>query len=114
MVDALTGTLAVLGALLVVLAGVGVLRFRDLYSRMHAATKATTLGFALVALAAALAVDAGRGKILLATVFVFVTGPASAHFIGRAAYRAEGIDVRLDGPDDLGDLLDGAAGSPGD
>lgn len=102
----ITGVLAIAGALLVVLAGVGVVRFRDLYSRMHAATKATALGIALIAIAAAVALDSGRGKLLLAVAFLFVTAPASAHFIGRAAYRAEGIDVRLDGPDDLAALID--------
>lgn len=106
MVDVTAGVLAIAGALLIVLAGVGVLRLGDLYSRMHAATKATALGIALVAASAAVSLDAGRPKIVLATVFIFVTAPASAHFIGRAAYRAEGIDIRLDGPDDLGELLD--------
>lgn len=106
MTDVIAGTFAIVGALFVVLAGVGVLRFGDLFSRMHAATKATTLGIALIAVATAVALDAGRGKVLLATVFIFVTAPASAHFIARAAYRAEGIDVRLDGPDDLRALID--------
>lgn len=108
MVDVIAGVLAIGGASLVVLAGIGVLRLRDLYSRMHAATKATALGIALVAASAAISLDDGRPKIVLATVFLFVTAPASAHLIGRAAYSAEGIDVLLDGPDDLGDLLDDA------
>ncbi len=106
MTDAITGILAITGALFVVLAGVGILRFGDLYSRMHAATKATALGIALIGIAAAVALDTGRGKILLAIVFIFITAPASAHFIGRAAYRAEGIDIPLDGADDLRDLVD--------
>lgn len=104
---AITGVLAIAGALLVVLAGVGVMRFGDLYSRMHAATKATALGIALIAIAAAVALDSGRGKLLLAVAFLFITAPASAHFIGRSAYRAERIDIRLDGPDDLATLIDG-------
>ena len=106
MTNTITGILAIAGALLVVLAGVGILRFGDLYSRMHAATKATALGIALIAIATAVALDSGRGKILLATVFIFITSPASAHFIGRAAYRAEGIDINVEGPDDLRTLID--------
>lgn len=106
MTDTITGILAIAGALFVVLAGAGILRFGDLYSRMHAATKATALGIALIAIATVIALDSGRGKILLATVFIFITAPASAHFIGRAAYRAEGIDIQLDGADDLRDLVD--------
>lgn len=112
MTDTITGVLAIAGSLLVVLAGVGVVRFGDLYSRMHAATKATALGIALIAVAAAVALDSGRGKLLLAVAFLFITAPASAHFIGRAAYRAEGIDIRLDGPDDLDTLINDP--DPGD
>jgi len=45
------GILAFVGGALVLLAGVGVLRFEDLYSRMHAATKAPTLGALLIGVA---------------------------------------------------------------
>ncbi|HWL43110.1 MAG TPA: monovalent cation/H(+) antiporter subunit G [Ilumatobacter sp.] len=113
MADLIIGVLAIAGALLVVLAGVGVLRFPDLYSRMHATTKATTLGIALIAVAAAIALGDGRDKLLLAVAFIVVTAPAGAHFIGRAAYRAEGIEIHLDGPDDLASLLDENPPPPG-
>jgi multicomponent Na+:H+ antiporter subunit G len=106
MTDAIVGVLTIAGASLFVLAGVGMLRFPDLYSRMHAATKATALGIVLIGIAVAVALDEGRGKILLATAFILLTAPASAHFVGRAAYRVEGIELRLDGPDDLAELLD--------
>ncbi len=99
--DTIVGVLAVAGAVLVLLAGVGVVRFADLYARMHAATKASTLGIGLIGIAGALSIDGGAAKILLATAIIFVTAPSAAHFIGRAAYRAEGIELRLDGPDDL-------------
>lgn len=113
MTDAIIGTLAIAGALLILLAGVGVLRFTDLYARMHAATKATTVGIALIAIAGAIAIEGGAAKILLAAVVIFITAPSAAHFIGRAAYRAEGIDMRLDGPDDLAELMkDGDEESP--
>lgn len=105
MADVIVGALAIAGGLFVCLAGVGVLRFPDLYARMHAATKATTVGIALIGAAGAIAIDGGTAKIVLAVAVIFVTGPSAAHFIGRAAYRAEGVDIRLDGYDDLGDLL---------
>ena len=64
--------LAVAGAVFVLLAGVGALRFPDVYARMHAATKASTLGIALVGLATAVALDDGRAKTLVAVAFIAV------------------------------------------
>jgi multicomponent Na+:H+ antiporter subunit G len=98
--------LALTGAVFALLAGIGVLRFRDVYARMHAATKATTLGVALVGLGAAIALDSGRSKALLGVVFIFITAPSAAHFVGRAAYRAEGIEIDLAARDDLATMLD--------
>jgi len=105
-VDALAPVVAVLGATLVLLAGVGVLRFPDLYARMHAATKASTLGVGLVALAAAASLGDGRIKALVAVAFIFVTSPSAAHLVARAAYRAEGVDLDLARRDDLASLMD--------
>jgi multicomponent Na+:H+ antiporter subunit G len=101
-----SGALAIVGSSLVLLAGLGVVRFPDLYSRMHAATKATTLGIVIVAIGAAVSLDSGRAKLLLATAVIFITAPIASHVVGRAAYRAEGIEVRLDAGDDLADHVD--------
>jgi multicomponent Na+:H+ antiporter subunit G len=106
MTDAIVGALAIAGALLILLAGVGVVRFPDLYARMHAATKATTLGIALISIAGAIAIDGGTAKILLAAAVIFITAPSAAHLVGRSAYRAEGIDIQLHGQDDLSDLME--------
>jgi multicomponent Na+:H+ antiporter subunit G len=106
--DIAAGVLAIAGGVLVVLAGVGVVRFRDVYARMHAATKASTLGIALIGVAAALALESSRAKIFIAVAFVFITAPSAAHFVGRAAYRAEGIDIDLEARDDLAAMIDGA------
>lgn len=108
------GVLAVIGASFVLLAGIGALRFPDVYARMHAATKASTLGIALVGLGTALAVDAGSAKIFVAVAFIFLTAPAAAHLVGRAAYRAEGIDIDLSTHDDLAVLMDGPETDPTD
>jgi multicomponent Na+:H+ antiporter subunit G len=110
--DLLIGALALTGALLVVLAGLGLIRFGDVYARMHAATKVPTLGLSLVAISAALALDDGRAKILIAVVFVFITAPSGAHLLGRAAYRAEGIEIDVDARDDLEALLDATDDEP--
>ncbi|MGB3409895.1 MAG: monovalent cation/H(+) antiporter subunit G [Microthrixaceae bacterium] len=114
MADIIIGVLAIAGAVLVVLAGIGVVRFSDIYARMHAATKAPTVGIVLVGIAAALALDNGRAKILIAVAFIFITAPSAAHFVGRAAYRAEGIDIDLDARDDLAAMLDAPADVDGD
>jgi multicomponent Na+:H+ antiporter subunit G len=104
--ELLTGVAAIAGALLMLLSGVGVLRLRDLYARMHAATKASTLGALLVGFAGIIGLDGGRSKLVLAVVFLFITGPSSAHLVARAAYRAEGVDIDVERHDDLADAFD--------
>jgi multicomponent Na+:H+ antiporter subunit G len=107
MAEVLVGVTVIAGAILMMLAGIGVLRFPDIYTRMHAATKASTLGIGLIAIAGSIAIDDGAAKILLAAGFIFVTTPSGAHFLGRAAYRAKGVDLKIDGQDDLERLMRG-------
>lgn len=81
----------VAGACWFMLAGLGALRLRDPLARLHAATKATTLGLALIAAGAALQSSGpDAGKFLLAVVLVFLTAPVSAHLLGRATYTNPG------------------------
>ena len=77
------------GAFLTFAAGVGALRFPDLLSRMHAATKPQTLGLILVLVGLALRLRAGGAVWALALVVVFqlLTAPVAAHLVGRAGYR---------------------------
>ncbi|WP_205528479.1 monovalent cation/H(+) antiporter subunit G [Desertimonas flava] len=114
--DTIVGVIAVVGAAFIFVAGIGVVRFPDLYTRMHAATKASTVGIGLICAAGAMAIDHGTAKIVLAAVAIFVTAPTAAHLIGRAAYHDEHVDMRLDGVDDLAALLaddhDGAEPDP--
>ena len=82
--------LIVSGALFTLVAALGVLRLPDVLNRMHASTKAGTLGCGLILLA--LAVHSGGeagviAKSLAAIVFILLTAPVGAHMIGRAAYR---------------------------
>lgn len=99
--DVVAGVLAVAGAALMLLAGIGAVRFTDLYSRLHATAKAPTLGMALISLGGAIALDDGRGKILLAVTVTLITAPTAAHFVGRAAYGADDVEHRFSGRDDL-------------
>lgn len=102
----LADVLVVAGAAFLALAGIGVVRFRDLFARMHAATKASTIAIVLIAAAAVLTLDEGASTVVLAAILTFVTAPSAAHLVARAAYRDEGLDVGLDGIDDLADLTD--------
>lgn len=106
MADVVTGVVAITGAAFVLLASFGVLRLGDLYSRMHAATKASTLGMILVTIAGAVRLDDGRSKLTLAVVIIFVTAPVASHLVGRAAYRADDVELRLDAEDELAAVLD--------
>ncbi|MFC4066355.1 monovalent cation/H(+) antiporter subunit G [Actinoplanes subglobosus] len=88
--DAVAGVCLLGGALLSLAAGVGLLRFPDLLSRMHAATKPQVLGLLLILAGTAIrlgtAVDITT--LVLVGVFQLVTAPVAAHMVGRTAYRA--------------------------
>lgn len=87
----ISAVLLCLGALFTLLAAVGILRLPDLFTRMHAITKAGTLGVGLSLLAVALFyLDLGVStRALAAIAFVLLTAPVSSHLIGRAAYLAD-------------------------
>lgn len=86
--ELLSTALLLVGASLLLLAGVGVVRMPDLFTRMSAATKASTLGIACMLLAVAVHFpDIGvTTRALAAIAFFFITAPVAAHQIGRAAY----------------------------
>lgn len=80
--------LATLGAFLVLVAGLGIVRMPDLLTRMHASSKAATLGGAMILLAVGIWFgDAAiLVRIALIIAFLFATAPVAAHMIGRAGY----------------------------
>lgn len=77
-----------LGALSMLLASIGLLRFPDFYSRAHAGTKAASLGAGLILFAAILTgLEADIAvRVWLTIFFVFLTVPVAGHLLGRAAY----------------------------
>lgn len=82
--------LALMGAGLILVAAVGILRMPDLYSRMQAASKAAPLGLVLLAAAAAIHIG-GTGAAIRAGLigaFLCLTAPIAAHTIARAGYRS--------------------------
>ena len=88
--DIAAAVLLVAGGAFCAVAGIGLLRLPDVLVRMHASTKAGTLGVGLVVIAAALHfADAEVAvKAILIVVFLLLTAPVGAHLIGRAAYRS--------------------------
>lgn len=88
MIDVIKGTLLIVGALLMLLAAIGLLRLPDLLTRMHATTKAAALGVILVMLASAMHFsEVGVvARSLAVIVFILLTAPVAAHVIGRAGY----------------------------
>lgn len=76
------------GCLFMLLAGVGLLRMPDFLTRMHASSKAATLGAALVVAAVAIALWDGAVALraLLVSLFLLITAPVAAHAIARAGY----------------------------
>jgi multicomponent Na+:H+ antiporter subunit G len=88
-VSVLVVVLLVAGAFFMLLAGVGLVRLPDLYTRMSATSKAATLGASLVLAGAAVHFGAAAvaGKAVVIVAFLFLTAPLAAHAIGRAGYR---------------------------
>ena len=84
----ISGLFMVTGASLTLIAAFGVLRLPDLYTRMHATSKAGTLGAGLLLLAIALAsFDVGViTRSIAGVLFLILTAPVSAHLLARSAY----------------------------
>ncbi len=76
-----------LGVLIMFLSTVGVLRLPDVYTRMHAASKAATLGISCLMLAAGLYYPDYLARMILMILLFFITGPISTTAMARAAYR---------------------------
>lgn len=76
------------GVAFMLVATIGLLRLPDLYTRMHAITKAGTLGTGLVLVGVAISFAdlSVSTRAVTAILFVLFTAPVSAHMIGRASY----------------------------
>jgi len=90
MLEIIAGILLITGGFFVLVAAVGILRLPDILMRMHASTKAGTLGAGLILLAVAFTyAEIGIVSRAIATIiFILMTAPVAAHTIGRAAYRS--------------------------
>jgi multicomponent Na+:H+ antiporter subunit G len=95
--------LVLLGAIFMLLAGIGVFRFHDVFSRMHALGKASTLGLLLVLAGGLLALDHANDLtfLALAGILHILTSPIGNNLLARATYYAEGIPHGIDDIDEL-------------
>lgn len=88
MIEIIISALLLLAAAVIVLAAVGLLRFPDLPTRMHATTKSGVLAIILIMVAVALYFSRAdiTTRVLAIIVFTLITAPIAAHTIGRAGY----------------------------
>ena len=88
MTDVLMGVLVISGSIFMLLAAIGVVKMPDVYMRMSAVTKASTLGAGILLIAAVLEVSTISAfvKAVMLVSFGFLTSPIAAHMVGRAAY----------------------------
>ncbi|MCB5409073.1 monovalent cation/H(+) antiporter subunit G [Pseudogemmobacter faecipullorum] len=91
MTEILTALFVLAGGFFALMAALGVLRFPDALSRMHAASKVGTMAGSLALIAAAIWFgETGISvKVVIAVVFLFFTAPIGAHLLGRAAARRD-------------------------
>ena len=106
--DIAGGVCLLLGAALCLAGAVGLVRFPDTLSRLHAVTKPQSLGLVLVLVGLALTLRswAAATTLLIAAAAQFFTSPVSAHLVGRTAYRNGRVDRRNLDVDELSEALE--------
>ena len=111
-IDAVSAVFMVTGALMSLGAAIGLLRFPDLMSRMHAATKPQVLGLFLLLSALGLQMRTWWvwPVLVVAWLFQLLTVPVSAHMVGRAGYRTKHLHPELLSSDELEAVVQQAAG----
>jgi multicomponent Na+:H+ antiporter subunit G len=93
--DLVTSAVLLLGAVFTLLAALGVVRFPDVLTRLHAAAKAGVLGAGLVVIGVAIHLN-GPDALLRAGItllFLLLTAPVAGHAIGRAAYLSRDVEL---------------------
>ena len=88
MVNFISGLCVFIGAIFIFIAAVGMIRMPDLLMRMHAATKAGTLGSSLILIGLMIRFDEADVVVesMLTIIFIFITVPIASHLLARAAY----------------------------
>ncbi|MET1156038.1 monovalent cation/H(+) antiporter subunit G [Arthrobacter sp.] len=111
MLDIATAVCLIVGSLMSLAAGIGLLRFPDLLSRMHAATKPQVFGLLLLLTGLGLQLRSWAvvPLLLIAWLFQLLTVPVSAHMVGRAGYRTKHLRREILSVDDLDAVVEAAA-----
>lgn len=92
MIEFISALIILIGGITSLVSAVGMIRFPDVYSRAHAATKTTTLAVLITLFGVFLYFLLVEGffsvRVILVIIFVFLTAPVSGHLVLRASYRA--------------------------
>lgn len=100
MLKDLLGGVFILGGLFFFLVGtIGIIRFPDILSRIHAAAKCDTLGafLCLTGLIIFNGFNIVSLKMLLVLIFIWITNPTASHLIGKAEYNRRNLHDKQDG-----------------
>jgi len=91
-IEFISALIILIGGITSLVSAVGMIRFPDVYSRAHAATKTTTLAVLITLFGVFLYFLFVEGffsvRVILVIIFVFLTAPVSGHLVLRASYRA--------------------------
>lgn len=89
MTELVVSALLLIGAAFALIGSIGLARLPEFYMRLHAPTKATTLGVGAIVIASLVHASARSGRLALAELaiplFLFITAPVVAHLVGKAA-----------------------------
>ena len=91
MTEIFISALLLLGSFFILVAAIGMVRFKDLYGRLHASTKATYFGILLLLIGASMYFGDFQVyvKTLLIILFIYLTAPLAAHSITKS-YKPAG------------------------
>lgn len=92
-----------LGAIFMLLASIGIVRFQDVYLRMHAATKAPSLGVLLMITGVVIHFESWWvfAEGLLIILFIFMTTPIGSHILARVAHMMRAKQFNENSVDEL-------------
>lgn len=110
-IELIGALLILIGAIFALISAIGLMRFPDIYTRSHAATKSSTLGVLLTLTGALIYIAEAQGffsiRLVLGIIFVFLTAPVSGHLITRAAYRSKVKLADITIQDELKEVIHG-------
>jgi multicomponent Na+:H+ antiporter subunit G len=113
--DVAVAVLILGGSALALTAAMGVVRFPDTLTRMHAASKPQVLGLLLVLAGAAIRLSGNIdvGMLVLTGLFTVITAPVVANRVGQLAYREQNVRDDLRTKDELYEFVEPENGGNG-